>query len=973
MATLQFVPGYDLHLLRGQSFQVLRGTATVVSFTDLLEIDGMGVSQYRDQDPTNRTIRFTYSFNEADAPKFNLIIPATNPNGIIHLRATEPSIAKFRLRNFNLFAELTTTINNQVVSLKTAIRIHVHNRIDAVWITPNPMTVSRGMTYFPSLRARFDDGVVAELWNIPKLFPGNRHSYNITNPIRIAWGASPSPNLIDPAGGWLETSTTLSSYKISAEVTFNTQTLRTEAEILVTDTLSKNSPCKAELIAAKNNLGSTPVNANPNILFIPDGFEPSDQSEFDQLLDDYVGKLNSSQLLQPFGTLQGSINYWKLFLPSREGGVTHRADLYLEDDTPHSSGYPIPFILDPKTIPIGSWKIPHLLYRVGLPIMAEKRKDTLSANAPVVLEIITKWEATTTLTATEIGYLKTNTGIVQAWQRFANRYLPEAKDTVLGITINDFTRAVDDGNFGLLNFELARVFRIGLDRFFPFLKDNRSGQTIGPTFNSDLDFNFNQGKDMANIVILSRTNRGRPFNSGRAIFCRTENIRTSTTEYKLFVDVQADQKARVVPPAIPTPLPLEIVGTITHEICHSFGLGDEYGEELPQFKGLAVTNGAIVNVPNVNFDRADAKRLDMFGNLQARIDLQATAPVQTTVPMDPVRLKWRYHRIATCRTVTSIKKTSATTLEVTLGVGQPGTFAAGDPVFIRKRKKNPKAYFVYTLSTGPKTLAGTVLDPDPFPALLAGPLQIHAVPGNDRIIIRKQIPNFGLVEREIKIDLVQGTTLQPSQQIYIEAVDRYGPIYTIFRTPATTPNMPDVIEKGLSPQLTVATGTPPANTLILTIPTNATLSAYLETVTSLEEMLIYKPVSLPSGQSSATYPFAELISKKVLDHLIANPVPFNANAQHDEFVHMETYTRIPASLAGTLPSKTQIIGLYSGGDRHHGGAYHPAASCMMRFQVQNKTYTPLCAVCQYTMINLVNPTKLPDFDQEYMAKNIYPQ
>jgi hypothetical protein len=945
-SSMRFVPPYDVHLLRGQALQILKGGNA--AFTDLLEIDGQDAQIYLSAHATS-TLRFSFSFKESDAANFNISLPVTNPNGLITLLPAEPTVAKFRIRNFNLFVELTETTGTVTSKIQTAIRIHIHNRIDKVWISPNPMTVSRGQLGQPSLRARFDDDVVAEISNIPRSIPGNRATYNITSLVVIQWSSNPV-NLIDQNEGWLDNSTALNTFIITASVAFNNRTLTTDGDILISEVLSKNSPHRAELVATGNSPGFVLLDKIPNIIFIPDGFRRDDQTtgildetNFNLLVDDYVKKLVDNQITEPFKILKGSINYWKLFLPSRESGTTYRGDVYVETGQPNPSGHYIPFIADPGALTADKWSPEHLLFMVGLPVRAEMFSAT--ANAQILTDLLTN----------QITLLRANSALMLKWQKYADRRLPEVRDTVLGITVNNYLAATDDGFYNLLNLEVTRVFRIGLDRLFFSLQDNR-GHSIGHVFNSD--FFISQGKDRSNVVILSPASQGRDQNTGQGMFCRTD-----TALNNLLLSLQADLIASVIPPAIPQKLPLDPTGTITHEISHSFGLGDEYGENLPQFDNKPVSDPALAGVPFVNFVQSDARLLDMKSNLQARIDLKGT------IPLDPTKLKWRYPRIETCRTVTAIKLLNPTTLELTLASGQLSTFRTGDPVFLRKRKKNPMRYFIH-LKGNPTRLA-TLLDPDPFPIHLQTTIHIDAVLSDERIRVKYDTVSFGPQTGEMQVEKGQTAGMPVGQEIEIKFEVFFSPIHSIFRTPSTTPGAPDQIENAISAQLTVATVS--AISMTVTIPANTTVSAYLQSLTNKEEMVVYKPVSLPAGQRSATYPFAELISKKVLDQLITSPIPFNTNVQNQEFVHMRTFTRIPAALASSSPRQKEIIGLYSGGEAHHGGVYHPAGQCMMRFQVENGVYTSLCAVCRYTMISQINPSRFPEFDRDYMARNIYPQ
>jgi hypothetical protein len=67
-----------------------------------------------------------------------------------------------KLRNFIIICKVQEAIN----SLETRIRIHVHESISRVWLTPNPLTAREGATGVRlSVLAKFADGTIGDITN----------------------------------------------------------------------------------------------------------------------------------------------------------------------------------------------------------------------------------------------------------------------------------------------------------------------------------------------------------------------------------------------------------------------------------------------------------------------------------------------------------------------------------------------------------------------------------------------------------------------------------------------------------------------------------------------------------------------------------------------------------------------------------------------------------------------------------------
>ncbi len=209
------------------------------------------------------------------------------------------------------------------------------------------------------------------------------------------------------------------------------------------------------------------------------------------------------------------------------------------------------------------------------------------------------------------------------------------------------------------------------------------------------------------------------------------------------------------------------------------------------------------------------------------------------------------------------------------------------------------------------------------------------------------------------------------------------PIATMTRAPSpNAATTSDTISYAVSLEFEVDSVNTGANQVVIkpSTPGNTLTNDYTNPEPGVR-MILYNPVPAPSSVLSGSYKYAEMISKKVLDYLVANPSPFNAMP---DTAHGNTLTEIiddepvqnssiPGSLVPSCSSrKKEIIALYSGGRRFHGNTYHPSGHCFMRYHSHDGGYDEFCAVCKYILVDMIDPSKHGALDEQYSSRNIYP-
>ncbi|MBN1274416.1 MAG: hypothetical protein JXB26_19310 [Candidatus Aminicenantes bacterium] len=873
LPNIWFDPPYDIHLLRGQSIDLI----------DLLKIGTDSATTYMNN---NASVSCSFDPMFFNIPVgnikrgFNIDVDTTT--GRIEADAAPPAPPTPEKRNFLVIVEARDSNNNETKT--TSIRVNIHQSIQSVMLSPDKLTVQRGIDGFQfSLRARFDDDVVAEIGRIYK-YKNELANYTFNPQYNIAW-SSPTANLINANTGEItpDPALALQEYDISVEVQILGNTHIAAGKVIASDKLDgTNLNIKAELVATGNCPGFAKIDEVPNILFVPDGFDENDEDHFNKLVDKYVSDLSNGKITSPFNILAGSINYWKVFIPSREKGANHRCEIYFKQKDNEMVGRQMFDAEKPDDMDTSKWYFTHLYYYIGFPVKWHKNRN--------YSQLKDEWKATTTLSDAQVDAI-TNDAI-DNWKRTGERRLPEERDTILGIRINDSTSSSKDDRYDSVHFYEKRMDREKFDEFLFTLQDDQ-GNAIGDKFIKQM---ANRGKDWDNIAFLSAALNGRENNFQGGFF-----LITNTRDWFYKIDGQFNNiKASLIFPNDKEELTLSAKATITHELGHSFALEDEYGEDPPNeaYSNKFIDHQDVSGWEYAKYTGA-AFSMDWSGNVQARKDLLSPNPnIPNTGMIDAEKIKWRYHRIQKCGMVVSNPVKAGNQYTITLkNKNQAEQFAANDAVFLRKRN-----------------------DDSPIAVV----------------------------------------TRQP---------------------PAAQPNITsDTITRTVSQELEVVSVNPGAHQVVVKTADGSNLDANLmNIIPNVEVMILYNPVRAPDDVYSAAYKFAELIPKKILDHLKANPFPLNARkdnaGKYKEIIDGEPVQNsfLPSSLVPCCSSrKKEIVGLYSCGNQYHGHIYHPTGHCFMRSQLHGGSLDEFCAVCRYTLVDMIDPYKHGKVDELYENRKINP-
>jgi hypothetical protein len=324
--TGQMLPGgkvADTRSFQGYDIHVLRSSTSVPLLSLLLLIDdGGGVvrADAAQRPPDVTAVVFLGQFQATPAG-------GTAEGGGVRLNLRTgtveavPNPPARRLRSFTVTPRVLRTAGAELSG--PPVRFHIHERVTEIWLTPASLTIpgdADGQRL--SVLARFDDDTVGDITRLvgPPSAPAEAPASGFT------WMSGDNACVrVDPQG---RLSGVFGLFSCSATVTATLRqpgwpTLSANAQVTVVEPWGDRRPFDRELHLV-DGPGLPAVSEVPNILLLPDGFldTPQDRDDFDKLVALAVHRLNHSASTTPFDVLAASINYWSVFVPSRERGAT---------------------------------------------------------------------------------------------------------------------------------------------------------------------------------------------------------------------------------------------------------------------------------------------------------------------------------------------------------------------------------------------------------------------------------------------------------------------------------------------------------------------------------------------------------------------------------------------------------------------------------------------------------------------------
>ena len=697
----QSTRGQDIHVLRGQSTPDLRH----------------GSFKFRrDTDHTHDLFADDYINQFADVTlKFTPLFKGTQQgdsftgdnNGITFNTTTGSAAIAAGVpanRKNNFIIEVEAKNNADGTTFTETIRVQIHGAVSQVWLTPGQLTVRPvgppgaiiHTAYRFAVRAQFDDGLVGD----------------VTDGHGVTW---------DPSGGHVDQNGKIQILPSDnpGDNLFVSATLPAAlggASTAVGPTLSiahrwsdEPTPPQFTLVAAGGGPAAGTLEQTANVLMLGDGFRAADKDAFDQIVDSFVQFLKTNQLTKPFNLFSPKMNFWKIFFPAQNVGISFRSEMFIIGIDQYA--HPIPAAVKPNPDPSPTqptpWDIRNLVYEVGLPVPG----DDAAARTPAILR--DEWRKL--LTGDPAPHLP-NDNVINTWKLMTKRAFIEEQDCFPGMSLGSVPAAdLDDTTeLGLhgdrAGLQLLRAVCATLD------SDDGTklsdGRPIGALWAADeAGFRY-LNRDL--IALISSTPGGRAVNwpsptQGRYLAVDTGGRYLDfqdplhSVAYIPVKRVPDKNSYALNVAAVASDVTASASNILAHELGHSLGLGDEYAEIFTRF-----------TQPHADPSHA---------NLQTEADTQIQDPQN---PANRIisgdQIQWNWHRIVAAAVVDqgAITAPAPNKFRIPVIPDVSFRFAQGDTVLLRQRRwKTPLHKFTST-DVSP---ALQIADPPESGAIVVTPAQ----------------------------------------------------------------------------------------------------------------------------------------------------------------------------------------------------------------------------------------------------------
>jgi hypothetical protein len=594
--------------------------------------------------------------------------------------------------------------------------------------------------------------------------------------------------------------------------------------------------------------------------------------------------LTTTLLLEPYGYLAKSMNFWRLSIRGQKSGVSVRFEVYTFTRHGQLLAKPVPSP-EPPPDHDGKWGLEHLIYVAGLPIPADLALAQHGQQPVATVEelrdldpedlhpedldfkkLVDRWHAMTRPTPA----LKLTKKLVWRWLTLANRTFIDEVDTFPSIALGEPPSAKFDDAAALTFHELRG--RIGecrrlLRRVSAAPRAGRPPIVLGDAVVTEDQASSTAlgnlwGMELAQSATFDNRRLLTPLSN--VLFGRSEWSAISGLRLRLYLrafdvtpDAQTDQQlpglpvakststerlTLIPPPTLAGPLPDNWV-TFAHEVSHAFDLGDEYVERAEDYPG---TERDLDDDANLTTTAA-------IVFLNHRVELES--------------IKWNWHRVRKGAVITRPVDDKLNGLfHAFVAKGHGTQFVPGDGVRLRKRD--------------PRTVIGA------NPVISIVEFQVKSVHPN----------NLDDPHDDLNMTIVLWN------DSFLIDVTPFGPGSVIY-APVLDPPLPFL---------------------------------YLTLISPAAERIMNATEGAMTGADC------------------------DLNDQADNGGVPQSPVKDPA---GNVQHGPRLVGIYFGGARYACGILHPAGQCLMRDS--SDAASRFCPVCQYVLIDRIDPLQHARFDQDY--------
>lgn len=490
-------------------------------------------------------------------------------------------------QNFN-FIMTARQIIGGVGTLETQIRVHVHRGVKKIWLTPETLSPRLGSDEMRfTVLAQFDDDTVGDITDWPQL------TYTSAAPTKV----KVLPASATVRKGTLSAVAANTDADITVKLVLSTLSINLQATGKAFALPSWADAGKAAKVAFVDGGSGTrpdetdPDGSNPtsvrivvekrtNVLFISDGFTDAQESDFRQKVVDVIvnNELRSSEILQPFKLLEGVINYWSVFLPSREQGVGVLGDQVVPGAVPSLIAEDVPLPRPPPTLVSQPLTLVEMIHAGGLPVPSQPALTTPAA-----------WFADRiALYDLQFAPSEVDQVALDNWNLLQPRTLLNERNTAFGVAHQERTRISSAREpSGRLVMDARRTTDASLETFLKNLKFGLNPVTnvraaVGETW---ADFNTSitpaEGRDFGLVCFICRSSRRG--GSWKSLFQMQGTTRmayfsasTGGAE-KSEVSVVTNGHA-IAPPTVPLFSSPMVASVVAYGCARALGLNDEAGD-----------------------------------------------------------------------------------------------------------------------------------------------------------------------------------------------------------------------------------------------------------------------------------------------------------------------------------------------------------------------------------------------------------
>ncbi len=625
--------GNDLHVLRGDKSTPL---AKVVR----LDLRDFGVISGDQVDPTKHGIELTFEprFRHNAAPTDAVVnawgVQVTRKTGVVEALTLQQAQGPRLIRNFllHVYAGPPTGPAAPDTEAETWIRVHVHDDLQKLWLTPTSLTLRReekGPQRITVL-ARFSDGVTGDIsrwerlkWQVsPTAY---RHVAQPQDPLdEVQLSMAGAPVTVGPQKVQIEV-----SLKPKPPATTVPPEWESSAEAIVRESWAD--------VAAKTTLhfmkgkGEKSAPDVHNVLFLPDGFDDTDEDKeaFKRITDFIESRMRRRSKYEPFKLLRNSMNYWRAYVPSPKAGANVLAELWKEDD---GSLKPAAYSVTEPTSAVepSERSLWEMINVVGLPTAEDagaSHEDKVKAWA----------ELYGGPQMSEADLRELTKGSFDLWRNNATRSVVNERDTAFRVVCGHRPSASTAGGY------------------WP----HRPARDV-ESFVKNLKVSLPPARTAIVILVREQGQAGLS-TTGVDEFGVVRATLASERKYAL-KDAPEGGKQLNPDPLPPEWKPLDASYVVAHEVGHAFFLGDEYG-------GRGAPTEFV---------------WERRGNVQTQEDVSPQPPVGPRT-IDVTRIKWRWPRIKNAAVLRENTKIQSAPRRIPLEPGQAKRFAAKPRVHLRRR------------------------------------------------------------------------------------------------------------------------------------------------------------------------------------------------------------------------------------------------------------------------------------------------